>query len=61
MQVAQEIVIQVFGMIGQSGGRLAEIAESLRIPSAKTARRQESQILVGHIICELADNAMTGV
>jgi len=48
-------------MIGQSGGRLAEIAESLRIPSAKTARGQESQILVGHIICELAENAMTGV
>lgn len=44
VQVAQEIGIQVFGMTGQGGGRLAEIAESLRIPSTKTARIQESHI-----------------
>ena len=60
VQVAQEIGIQVFGMTGQGGGRLAEVAESLKIPSAKTARIQESHILVGHIICELAENAMAG-
>ena len=60
VQVAQEIGIQVFGMTGQNGGRLAEFAESLKIPSAKTARIQESHILVGHIICELAENAMAG-
>ena len=58
VQVAQEIGIQVFGMTGQSGGRLATIAESLKIPSQKTARIQESHILVGHILCELAENAM---
>ena len=60
VQVAQEIGIQVFGMTGQNGGRLSEVAESLRVPSAKTARIQESHILVGHIICELAENAMAG-
>ena len=60
VQVAQELGIQVFGMTGQSGGRLSEVAESLKIPSLKTARIQESHILVGHIICELAENAMAG-
>lgn len=58
VQVALEIGIQVFGMTGQSGGRLAEVTESLKVPSIKTARIQESHILVGHIICELAENAM---
>ena len=58
VQVAQEVGIQVFGMTGQGGGRLAEIAESLRVPSTKTARIQESHILVGHVICELTENAM---
>lgn len=58
VQVALEIGIQVFGMTGQSGGRLAEVTESLKVPSTKTARIQESHILVGHIICELAENAM---
>jgi D-sedoheptulose 7-phosphate isomerase len=61
VQVSQEIGIQVFGMTGRTGGRLAEIVESLKIPSVKTARIQESHILVGHIICELAENAMTEV
>lgn len=59
-QVAQEIGIQVFGMTGQNGGELANVAESLKIPSLKTARIQESHILAGHIICELAENAMSG-
>lgn len=59
-QVAQEIGIQVFGMTGQNGGELANVAESLKIPSLKTARIQESHILVGHIICELVENAMSG-
>lgn len=59
VQVAQEIGIQVFGMTGQNGGSLAKIAESLKIPSLKTARIQESHILAGHIICELAENAMS--
>lgn len=59
-KVAQEIGIQVFGMTGQGGGRLAELTESLKMPSQKTARIQESHILVGHIICELAENAMAG-
>ena len=61
VQVSQEIGIQVFGMTGRTGGCLAEIVESLKIPSVKTARIQESHILVGHIICELAENAMTEV
>lgn len=60
VQVAQEIGILVFGMTGQDGGSLAKVAESLKIPSSKTARIQESHILVGHIICELAENAMSG-
>lgn len=61
VRVAQEIGIQVYGMTGQGGGRLAEVTESLTVPSQKAARIQESHILVGHIICELAENAMIGI
>ncbi|MDX8400687.1 MAG: SIS domain-containing protein [Gallionellaceae bacterium] len=56
---AKGIGIQVFGMTGESGGHLAEVTESMKIPSHNTARIQESHILAGHIICELAENAMT--
>ncbi|MDD5558618.1 SIS domain-containing protein [Candidatus Methylomirabilis sp.] len=60
VRVAQEIGIHVYGMTGQGGGRLAAVTESLKVPSQKTARIQESHILVGHIICELVENAMVG-
>ncbi|CAK0776973.1 Phosphoheptose isomerase [Gammaproteobacteria bacterium] len=54
--------IQVFGMTGKSGGKLANtaaIAGCLKVPSDVTARIQESHILVGHIICELVENALS--
>lgn len=59
--MAQDIGIRVFGMTGENGGRLAEATESLKVRSQKTARIQESHILVGHIICELVENAMVEV
>lgn len=58
VRVAQKIGINVYGMTGQDGGRLAAVTESLKVPSQKAARIQESHILVGHIICELAENVM---
>jgi len=56
--IAMSIGIHVFGMTGESGGRLAEIAHCFKVPSSKTARIQESHILVGHIICELVEDAL---
>jgi D-sedoheptulose 7-phosphate isomerase len=57
VEVAKAIGICVFGMTGQSGGCLGQMVDCLRMPSEKTARIQESHILVGHIICELTEDA----
>lgn len=51
--------IKAFGITGASGGRLAEAVESLKVPSTNTARIQEAHILMGHILCELVENAMS--
>ncbi len=41
---------------GESGGKMKEIADYLiHIPSSITPRIQEAHILVGHIICEIAE------
>lgn len=48
-------------LLGRDGGKIKNIADiSIVVPSGCTARIQESHILIGHIICELAEDAMTG-
>ena len=45
----------------EAGGQCAEAAELLfRAPSPVTARAQECHLLVGHILCDLVENAVLG-
>ena len=47
------------GMTGQTGGKMKDICDILiNVPSSDTPRIQESHILVGHIICELVEEAL---
>lgn len=44
------------GLLGGSGGRLAELCDmALVVPASETARVQELHILIGHILCELLE------
>lgn len=54
---SQEMI--TVGFTGESGGKIKELCDSIiRIPSTDTPRIQESHILVGHIICELVEEAL---
>ena len=47
-------------LTGEGGGKLAALCDlTLAVPSRVTARVQEAHILIGHILCELIDNANT--
>jgi D-sedoheptulose 7-phosphate isomerase len=47
-------------MTGEGGGKLAAICDlTLAAPSRVTARVQEAHILIGHMLCELIDDANT--
>ena len=51
----------VVGLTGQSGGALREEADFwVPVPSNDTPRIQESHILIGHILCELVEQALFG-
>lgn len=47
-------------LTGAGNGRLPQDIESINVPSTDTARIQESHILIGHIICGLAEEAIFG-
>lgn len=51
--------MQVIGMTGAGGGKLADCCDVLlNVPSADTPRIQESHILLGHILCAIVEKAL---
>lgn len=56
---AQKMGMLCVGMTGASGGKLKDACDLLlNVPSSDTPRIQESHILLGHIFCELLEEAV---
>lgn len=50
------------GLTGRDGGKLgSKVHYHLNVPHALSARIQEVHIMIGHILCELADDNMKGI
>lgn len=59
LAVAKEKGMINIGLTGQSGGKMAELCNHLlNVPSMDTPRIQEAHITLGHIICELVEDAL---
>lgn len=57
--VCREKGVRTLALTGANGGRMKELADLLiNIPSTDTPRIQEAHITVGHIICELVEQAI---
>lgn len=57
---AKKMSIKTVALTGGDGGDLAKLADvSILVPSPVTARIQEAHITIGHIICELAEEALS--
>lgn len=58
---AREVGMYVVGLTGRTGGAMRDRCDCLlRVPSDDTPRIQEAHILLGHIICELTEEAVFG-
>ena len=59
--VFREKGVRTLALTGANGGRMKELADLLiNIPSTDTPRIQEAHITIGHIICELVEQAIFG-
>lgn len=59
VEAARGIGVYVVGLTGAGGGRMAGLCDvCIRVPSTVTARIQEMHIAVGHLVCELAEEAL---
>ena len=55
-KTARELGVTVIGLTGGDGGSLHSLCDlCLVVPSKHTPRIQEMHILIGHILCEIAD------
>lgn len=56
---SKSLGLMTIGLTGGDGGRLKKMCDiSIAVDSKDTARIQESHIMVGHIICELIEEAV---
>ena len=56
---AKKMGIRTVALTGGDGGEIAKLADvSLIVPSMVTARVQEAHITIGHIVCELVEQAL---
>lgn len=53
---ARSAGITTIGLLGRDGGKMAALSDiAILIPSAVTARIQEAHIMIGHVLCEMAE------
>lgn len=58
VEAAREMKLVSLGLTGRQGGQLAALcAHTLVVPSARTCRIQEVHLSVGHIWCEMIEEA----
>ena len=59
LDVAKKHGIKTIGFTGRGGGKMSEVCDiCIDIPSQVTARIQEMHIMIGHILCEIAEEQM---
>lgn len=59
LKIAKQLKLTVIGLTGADGGDMPPLCDvCIKVPSQSTPRIQEMHLLVGHIICELAENAL---
>lgn len=59
VEEAKTLGMLVIGLLGRDGGVLCELCDvSIVVPSAVTARIQESHILIGHTLCGLIEQQL---
>lgn len=60
IDLAEKLKCKTIGLTGKAKNKLNEICDiTLNIPSTDTPRIQEMHILLGHILCNLIDQAFT--
>lgn len=58
---AREIGVETAALLARDGGRLLGVVDfALVVPTESNARAQEMHLLIGHIVCDIVEEALSG-
>ena len=57
IEVASAKGIRTWGLSGLTGGKMGSLCRCIKVPSPSTALVQESHIMIGHIVCAIAERS----
>ena len=61
VKTAHEKDVCTIALTGAGGGAIADVVDlCIAVPASQTARIQETHITIGHILCELIEEALCG-
>ena len=61
VEAAARLDVSTVGLTGENGSPLAAAVEiAVRVPSSNPQRIQEAHLMIGHVICHLVEQALTG-
>ena len=55
VRTANKIGIKSVALTGATGGKLSGLCECIKVPSVSVPRIQECHILIGHLLCQIAE------
>ena len=58
VEEAKKNNVNVVGLTGIDGGKLSNMCDCIKVPSKDVPRIQECHILIGHILCQLAEKEL---
>ena len=58
VKIANKKGLKTVALTGATGGDLNELCECIKVPSMSVPRIQECHILIGHLLCEIAEEGI---
>jgi D-sedoheptulose 7-phosphate isomerase len=58
VKIANHKGLKIVALTGATGGALNELCECIKVPSDSVPRIQECHILIGHLLCQIAEEGI---
>lgn len=58
VKIANHKGLKIVALTGATGGALNELCECIKVPSINVPRIQECHILIGHLLCQIAEEGI---
>ena len=58
VKTAKNKGLKIIALTGATGGTLSELCDCIKVPSTNVPRIQECHILIGHLLCQIAEEGI---